>query len=112
MSEQSSPLDFEHMFDLAPVSLWLEDYSALKRLFEQWRADGITDFKAHVKQAPELIAQCAACLKVLKVNRRTLELFAAGSQDQLVSQLSQVFRDDRAFPDPSSVRNAEPAIAL
>ena len=25
------------MFELAPVSLWLEDYSALKALFEQWR---------------------------------------------------------------------------
>lgn len=94
MPEQSSPLDFEHMFDLAPVSLWLEDYSTLKRLFDQWRADGITDFNAHVRQAPELIAQCATCLKVLKVNRRTLELFAAASQDELVSQLSQVFRDD------------------
>ena len=27
--------DFEHMFELAPVSLWLEDYSAVRRLFEQ-----------------------------------------------------------------------------
>ena len=25
--------DFEHMFELAPVSLWLEDYSAVRRLF-------------------------------------------------------------------------------
>ena len=33
-------LDEEHrddaeMFDLAPVSLWLEDYSAMKSLFEE-----------------------------------------------------------------------------
>jgi hypothetical protein len=34
------------MFDLTPVSLWLEDYSALKALFGRWRAEGITDLKA------------------------------------------------------------------
>ncbi len=26
----SSDADFEHMFEIAPVSLWLEDFSALK----------------------------------------------------------------------------------
>ena len=31
------------MFDLAPVSLWIEDYSAVKALFEQWRAEGVDD---------------------------------------------------------------------
>jgi hypothetical protein len=36
----SSAADFEHMFELAPVSLWLEDYSALKHLFDAWRAEG------------------------------------------------------------------------
>ena len=35
--------DFEHMFELAPVSLWLEDYSAVRRLFEQWRAAGVVE---------------------------------------------------------------------
>ena len=34
----SSGTDFEHMFDLAPTSLWLEDFSALKQLFDAWRA--------------------------------------------------------------------------
>ena len=37
--------DFEEMFELAPVSLWLEDYSALHALFERWRAAGITDLR-------------------------------------------------------------------
>ena len=39
-------LDFEDMFDLAPVSLWMEDYSDLKQLFDAWRAAGVTDLLA------------------------------------------------------------------
>ena len=31
------------IFELAPVSLWLEDYSALKALFADWRAQGVSD---------------------------------------------------------------------
>jgi len=90
----SSGADFEHMFDLAPVSLWLEDYSALKRLFEAWRAEGVTDLLAHFAEDPDRIRQCTACLRVLSVNRRTLSLFAASSQAELLDNLDKVFRDD------------------
>ena len=51
-SSLSSGADFEHMFGLAPVSLWLEDYSALKRLFDQWRAEGVTDIRQFLAQDP------------------------------------------------------------
>ena len=37
--------DDAKMFDLAPVSLWIEDYSAVRALFEQWRAQGADDIK-------------------------------------------------------------------
>ncbi|RZJ11619.1 MAG: histidine kinase, partial [Acidovorax sp.] len=82
------------MFELAPVSLWLEDYSALKQLFDSWRAQGVTDLRFHLAQDPDRVRQCSAALKVVKVNRRTLELFAADSQEALVANLDKVFRDD------------------
>ena len=93
-SSFSSDADFEHMFDLAPVSLWLEDYSALQQLFAQWRAQGVTDLRSHLYADPTRFAQCTACMKVLRVNQRTLELFAASSQAQLLDRLGEVFRDD------------------
>ena len=90
----TSAADFENMFESAPISLWLEDYSALKVLFEGWRAQGVQDFKAHVAQHPELLAQCSACFKVLKVNQKTLQVLGAASQDELIARLPEVFRDD------------------
>lgn len=94
MTTTSQAADFESMFELAPVSLWLEDYSALRRLFDQWRAEGVEDLRAHLADDPQRLQACSRCLQVLRVNRRTLDLFAASSQQQLVSQLHQVFRDD------------------
>lgn len=93
-SSLSSSADFEHMFDLAPASLWLEDYSALKQLFDAWRAQGVTDLLAYFAEDQARIRQCTACLRVLSVNQRTLALFAASSQAQLLDNLDKVFRDD------------------
>ncbi len=90
----TSPADFERMFESAPISLWLEDYSALKVLFDSWRVEGVHDFKAHVARHPELLAQCSARFKVLKVNQKTLQVFGAASQTELIARLPEIFRDD------------------
>ena len=94
MRMNTSSTDFEHLFESAPISLWLEDYSALKTLFDEWVAAGVTDFEAHLKAEPERLAQCSSCLKVIQVNQKTLQVFAAASQDELVSRLDEVFRGD------------------
>ncbi len=86
--------DDAEMFELAPVSLWLEDYSALKALFERWRADGVTDLRKHFAADPARVRQCSACIRLIKVNRRTLTLFEADDMAHLVDNLGQVFRDD------------------
>jgi len=86
--------DHEEMFELAPVSLWLEDYSALHALFARWRAGGITDLRAHLNDDRARVAECSRCLKVLAVNRRTLELFGAVDAAQLIANLDRVFRDE------------------
>ena len=82
------------LFELAPVSLWVEDFSALRALFEQWRAQGVSDLRAWLHDQPGRVAECSARIKVLQVNRRTLELFEASDLDHLVANLDRVFRDD------------------
>ncbi|MCA1327110.1 sensor domain-containing diguanylate cyclase [Herbaspirillum sp. alder98] len=84
----------EETFDLAPVSLWKEDYSGMKRLFDQWRAEGISDLGAWLREDPSRAKQCAHQIKVVAVNRRTLELYEATDREHLVANLDQVFRDD------------------
>ncbi len=90
--------DFEEMFELAPVSLWLEDYSGLHALFERWRAVGVTDLRQHLKQDTRRVAECSKQLQVLRVNRRTLELFGARDLQHLVDNLERVFRDAMLEP--------------
>lgn len=86
--------DFASMFELAPVSLWLEDFSGLARLFAQWRTEGVSDLRTWLRADRSRITQCTRELKVLRVNHRTLELFGARDEQALMSNLDKVFRDD------------------
>ena len=50
--------DYESMFEFAPMSLWLEDYSGLHRLFESWRSAGVVDLVAHLNAEPAHVREC------------------------------------------------------
>jgi diguanylate cyclase (GGDEF)-like protein len=90
--------DFEQMFELAPVSLWLEDYSDLHALFQRWRGEGVRDLRAYLDADHGRVTACMALLKVLRVNLRTLELFHATDFEHLHSSLDRVFRDAMIEP--------------
>ena len=84
----------QSLFEASPISLWEEDYSALKSYFENLRSSGVTDLQSHIRQHPEVVTTCMGLIKVLNVNQRTLEMFRADSKEQLLAHLDQVFRDE------------------
>ncbi|MBY4895691.1 GGDEF domain-containing protein [Cupriavidus sp. AU9028] len=86
--------DDQNLFDLAPVSLWLEDYSGVRRHLEALRASGVQDLRAYLLANPGEVEHCSSLIRLIKVNRRTLQLFAAADLDDLVANLDTVFRDD------------------
>ncbi|MCJ8142663.1 sensor domain-containing diguanylate cyclase [Ancylobacter sp. A5.8] len=82
------------MFELAPISLWLEDYAGLKALFDAWRRIGVVSLRDFLRENPAKVQECSEQIRVLKVNRRTLALYEADSLDHLVANLGRVFRAD------------------
>jgi diguanylate cyclase (GGDEF)-like protein len=95
--KDSSDISFaadNEMFELAPVSLWLEDYSDLKRLFDAWRGSGVVSLREHLEEDRSRVKACSDCIRVIKVNRRTLRLFEAADLAHLIQNLGAVLRDD------------------
>lgn len=86
--------DFEQMFDLAPVSLWLEDYSGVKQLFEHWRGQGVTDLAGYLRDDAARVAQCSQAVRLVRVNQHTLRLFKASCLQELQERLGDVFSGD------------------
>jgi diguanylate cyclase (GGDEF)-like protein len=87
-------IDGSQLFELAPIPMWLEDFSGVQELFETWRAEGVEDLRAFLAEDGNRVLACASRIQVLAVNARTLELFEAESRDHLVCNLGQVFRGE------------------
>ncbi|MDO1582912.1 sensor domain-containing diguanylate cyclase [Rhizobium oryzicola] len=83
-----------YIFALAPIAMWLEDFSEVKALFDLWRSEGVTDILAHLSEDRRRVGECASRIRVVDVNRKTLELFEADSREHLVANMSRVFRDE------------------
>ncbi|MCB1447398.1 MAG: PAS domain-containing protein, partial [Rhizobiaceae bacterium] len=81
-------------FDLAPIAMWLEDFSAVQAQFEAWRAEGVEDIRAFLLADRSRVAVCSQKIRVLDVNAKTLSLFGADDLDHLVGNLDKVFRGD------------------
>ncbi len=101
MGTDTERRDYAEMFDLAPISLWLEDYTGLRNLFDSWREQGVTSLRDFLQAHPGKVEECSANIRVLKVNKRTLALYEADSLDHLVANLHRVFRADmlKSFVD-------------
>jgi diguanylate cyclase (GGDEF)-like protein len=82
------------LFAHSPVSLWVEDFSGVKRLLDDVRQRGIEDFRVFTNVHEEFVERCMNEIRVLDVNGRTLELFAAPDKETLLRNLPQVFRDE------------------
>lgn len=89
---QSTMPDLDHtIFDLAPVAMWVEDFSEVKLQFDRWRSEGVEDIRAYLGQDSSRVAACSRQIKVLRVNRRTLDLYEARDLEHLIANLPLIF---------------------
>ena len=55
---QESEERFRGLFEDSPVSLWEEDFSAVKQRLDALRAEGVTDMHAYLEAHPEEVKRC------------------------------------------------------
>ncbi|HLB69737.1 MAG TPA: PAS domain S-box protein [Candidatus Methanoperedens sp.] len=90
---------YRSLFEDSPNSLWEEDFSEIKKHIDSLRVSGVKDFRTYFSSNPEDVINCARMVKVVDVNKATLELYKAKSKEELLSSLRIVFGEasDEAF---------------
>ncbi len=85
---------YRGLFEDSPISLALEDFSAVKQFIDHLRESGVNDVEAYFKGRRGAVKRCAALVKVIDVNRATLELYEAESKDRLLRGLDAAFTEE------------------
>ncbi len=86
-SLRESEQRFRALFENSPISLWEEDFSAVRQYIERLRAKGESDFRKYFKARPDEVRICAEMIKTVHVNRTTCELFGATDKHELLKEL-------------------------
>jgi PAS domain S-box-containing protein len=98
----ASEKKYRELFTASPVSLWEEDFSEVKKHFNDLRSRGVEDLRRHLTENPDEISKCAEMVKILSVNEATLQLYGAknagefiGGLDKVVTpEFQETFRDE------------------
>ncbi|MGD8913620.1 MAG: PAS domain-containing protein, partial [Candidatus Thiodiazotropha sp.] len=82
---------YRTIFENSPISIWEEDFSEIKEIFDQLRGEGITDIEIYLEAHPEVVRQYAKRIKIVDINRAALTLHGAGSKEELLTGLVKTF---------------------
>ena len=75
---------YREVYDFAPVSMWIEDWSAAKRFTDDLKRRGITDIRAYFIEHPEQLKDLASAVEVHDVNWTAVTLYRAPSKRALI----------------------------
>jgi signal transduction histidine kinase/DNA-binding response OmpR family regulator len=88
---RESEARYRLVFENSPVSIWEEDFSGVKLLFDTLRKDGVTDLESHFVRHPEVVRRCADLAKIVAVNHAALTLHDATSEQELLAGMANTF---------------------
>ncbi len=78
---------FRILFENNPVSIWLEDFSGIRKLFDELRESGVSDLESYLQAHPETVDHCVELVRIIDVNRATLTLHEAETKEELFAKL-------------------------
>ncbi len=85
---------YRKLFETNAVSIWVEDFSAVRSMLDKLKAEGVTDPEAYFKNYPEFVTEASKAIRILDINKETLRMYGADSKEQFFSSLEVIFSPD------------------
>ena len=82
---------FREIFETAGVSVWVQDFTEVKKAIEELLAQGVQDVRAYCRENPDFVRHAIRLVRIIDVNNETLELFGARDKAELFQSLDKIF---------------------
>ena len=92
-SLRSSEKRYRALFEYSPISLWEEDLSQVKKYIDGLRDKGVRDFRKYFSDHPEEVPHCTNMIRILDVNKSTLELYQADTKEEFMGSLKYILAE-------------------
>ncbi len=86
---QKSEERYRSLFEDAPIALWEEDFSGIKKYLEEVKVfDSATDFGTYFNTHSDILRECVYRIKIIDVNQAALTLFEADKKEDFLNRLT------------------------
>lgn len=85
---RSSEARYRELFEDSPTSLWVEDWSRLKSMLDDWVRRGVADLRSYFREQPERLREAYDAIEITDISRESLRVFRAASKEALLAQWS------------------------
>lgn len=82
---------YHGIFNTAPDSFWVKDFSEVKAQLDVLKNDGVTDLRDYLEKHPEFVGRTAKMIRVRDVNDRTLFMYRAASKEEFLRESPSIF---------------------
>jgi PAS domain S-box-containing protein len=91
---RASEQRYRELFEESPISLWEEDFSAVKTHINALQEAGVTDLSSYFAAHPEAVLECARLVKIVQVNQATVGLAEGTSEQDFLANLGDTFTSE------------------
>ncbi len=103
---RGSEARYRQLFDAAPISIWEQDFSAVKQRLSALPLEDIADLRAFFLERPALVRELAGLVEVVDCNAASPKIYHAPSKEVLLTGISQVLAPE------AYVNFIEPLLAI
>ena len=89
---EASERRYRDLFHYMPIGLTQIDASKLIPLFNELRAQGVTELKDYIDEHPEFLPRAVEALEVEEVNQHTIELFGANNAEEMLGPITRYWQ--------------------
>jgi PAS domain S-box-containing protein len=91
--QEASERRYRDLFHFLPVPLLRLEGSAVIEIFKSARAEGVVDFAEYLKKRPDVLNKILEELKVVEVNRRTVEMLRGRSPEEFYGSVARYWTE-------------------
>ncbi|MEN6370297.1 MAG: HD domain-containing phosphohydrolase [Thermotogota bacterium] len=88
---ERSEADYRALFEDSPASVFVEDFSGIKRTLDDLRREGVVDFAGYLDAHPELVDECIRAVRVIDANEAAVRMHHATDKVNFLRRVGQDF---------------------
>ena len=90
---RQSAARYPELFEQSPIGIWEEDFSGARVKIEDWRRDGVRDFRMFFSDHPDMLRAAVKSIRLLDVNQAAVEIYGLAGREEFL----------RSAPDPTGL---------